>query len=76
MSSRAKYDVAAVGVGAAGFVDQTRSTVLFAPNLAWRDEPVKKQVEERIGLPVVVENDANAAAWAESRLALRAISSM
>jgi len=65
---QAKYDVAAVGVGAAGFVDQTRSTVLFAPNLAWRDEPVKKLVEERIGRPVVVENDANAAAWAESRL--------
>jgi glucokinase len=65
---QAKYDVAAVGVGAAGFVDQTRSTVLFAPNLAWRDEPVKKLVEERIGRPVVVENDANAAAWAESKL--------
>jgi glucokinase len=65
---QAKYDVAAVGIGAAGFVDQTRSTVLFAPNLAWRDEPVKKQVEERIGRPVVVENDANAAAWAETKL--------
>lgn len=64
----AKHDVAAVGVGAAGFVDQTRSTVLFAPNLAWRDEPVKKLVEERIGRPVVVENDANAAAWAEAKL--------
>ena len=38
---------------------------MFAPNLAWRDEPVKKQVEERVGVPVIVENDANAAAWAE-----------
>ena len=64
----ARYEVDAVGIGAAGFVDQTRSTVLFAPNLAWRDEPVKKQVEERIGRPVVVENDANAAAWAEAKL--------
>ena len=63
-----RYDVDAVGIGAAGFVDQTRSTVLFAPNLAWRDEPVKKLVEERIGRAVVVENDANAAAWAETRL--------
>src|SRR5271165_6631820 len=63
-----QYEIEAVGIGAAGFVDQTRSTVLFAPNLAWRDEPVKKLVEERIGRPVVVENDANAAAWAEAKL--------
>jgi glucokinase len=41
---------------------------LFAPNLAWRDEPLKKQVEDRFGLPVIVENDADAALWAESML--------
>jgi len=64
----ARHDVEAVGIGAAGFVDHTRSTVLFAPNLAWRDEPVKELVEARIGRPVVVENDANAAAWAEVKL--------
>jgi glucokinase len=64
----ARHEVEAIGIGAAGFVDQTRSNVLFAPNLAWRDEPVKKLVEERIGRSVVVENDANAAAWAETKL--------
>jgi glucokinase len=63
-----RHTVVAVGIGAAGFVDETRSTVLFAPNLAWRDEQVKKRVEERIGRTVIVENDANAAAWAETRL--------
>jgi len=63
-----RYEVDAVGIGAAGFVDQARANVLFAPNLAWRDEPVKKLVEERIGRPVIVENDANAAAWAETML--------
>jgi glucokinase len=63
-----RYEVSAVGIGAAGFVEETRSTVLFAPNLAWRDEPVKKRVEERIGRTVIVENDANAAAWAEATL--------
>ena len=62
---RAAHDVEAVGVGAAGFVDVARSTVLFAPNLAWRDEHLKRDLEARLFLPVVIENDANAAAWGE-----------
>jgi glucokinase len=64
----ADHDVEAAGLGAAGFVDAARSTVLFAPNLAWRNEPLRAAVEQRTGLPVVVENDANAAAWAETAL--------
>jgi glucokinase len=62
-----RHEVSAIGIGAAGFVDETRSVVMFAPNLAWRDEPVKKRVEERLGCAVMVDNDANAAAWAEAR---------
>jgi glucokinase len=61
------HAVEAVGIGAAGFVDQKRSTVMFAPNLAWRNEPLRADVQKRVGLPVVVENDANAAAWGEAR---------
>jgi glucokinase len=57
----------AIGVGSAGFVDSERSTVLFAPNLAWRDVAVRDQVSVATGVPVVVENDANAAAWGEFR---------
>jgi glucokinase len=64
---RASHEVAAVGIGAAGFIDAERSTVLFAPNLAWRDEPLRDDVSRLVGLPVVVENDANAAAWGEYR---------
>lgn len=60
-------EVEAVGLGAAGFVDETRSVVRFAPNLAWREEPLRKRVGSLVGLPVVVENDANAMAWAETR---------
>jgi glucokinase len=63
----AGHQVAAIGLGAAGFVDRERATMLFAPNLAWRDEPLKQRVEERLGREVVVENDANASAWAEAR---------
>ncbi|MEV7213235.1 ROK family glucokinase [Kitasatospora cineracea] len=60
-------DVAAVGVGAPGFVNRDRSTVLMAPNIAWENEPLKQRVEELTGLETVVENDANCAAWAEFR---------
>ncbi|SIO86772.1 ROK family glucokinase [Nocardiopsis sp. JB363] len=64
---RQEYTVRAVGVGAAGFVDERRSKVLFAPHLSWREEPLKDALSVRLGLPVVVENDANASAWAEVR---------
>jgi glucokinase len=63
----AAHQVDAVGIGAAGWIDASRSTVLFAPNIAWRDEPLRDYVSEAVGLPVIVENDANAAAWAEFR---------
>ncbi|GLF94143.1 ROK family glucokinase [Streptomyces yaizuensis] len=61
------HTVDAVGIGAAGYVDDKRATVIFAPNIDWRHEPLKDKVEQRVGLPVVVENDANAAAWGEYR---------
>ncbi|MFI7613187.1 ROK family glucokinase [Nonomuraea terrae] len=60
-------EIEAVGVGAAGFVDETRSMVRFAPNLAWREEPLQKKISGLVGLPVVIENDANAMAWGETR---------
>jgi glucokinase len=59
--------VKAIGVAAAGYVDASRSVVLFAPNLAWRDEPLRDDLERRTGMPVLVENDANAATWGEFR---------
>ncbi|MCB0905934.1 MAG: ROK family glucokinase [Nocardioidaceae bacterium] len=62
---RTDHEVAAVGVGAAGYVDSSRSVVMFAPNLAIEDLNLRADLEARIGLPVVVENDANAAAWGE-----------
>ncbi|MEP7055840.1 MAG: ROK family glucokinase [Actinomycetota bacterium] len=64
---RKEHDVTAIGVGAAGFIDSARSTVMFSPNLAWRDEPLRERISDRIGLPVVIENDANAAGWAEAK---------
>ncbi len=63
----ARHEISVVGVGAAGYIDQTRSRVLFAPNIAWRDVDLKAELEERLALPFVIENDANAAAWGEFR---------
>ena len=65
-----EFEVGAIGVAAAGFVSADRSTLLFAPNIAWRDYPLKEHVRALIAdddVRVVVENDANAAGWAEFR---------
>lgn len=64
---RQNHDVVGVGVGAAGFIDADRRTVVFAANLAWRDRPLADELERMVSLPVVVENDANAAGWGEFR---------
>jgi glucokinase len=62
---RTDHPVEAVGVGAAGYVDRSRSKVLLAPNLAWRDIDLRAELEPRLDVPVLIENDANAAAWGE-----------
>ena len=62
-----EHKIDAVGVACAGFIDRSGSTVLFAPNLAWRDEPFKRDLESVLHLPVILENDANAATWGEFR---------
>jgi glucokinase len=62
-----RHEVTAVGVGAAGFVDRASGTVVFAPNLAWRGEPLRAKLTGMLGLPVMVDNDGNASAWAEVR---------
>ncbi|WP_367130960.1 ROK family protein [Saccharothrix sp. HUAS TT1] len=63
----ARHRVTAVGLAVAGFVASDRRTVRFAPHLAWRQAPVADRIARRVGLPVVLEHDANAAALAEHR---------
>lgn len=62
-----RNEVSAIGLAVAGFVSEDRSIVRFAPHLPWTDVAVARQVRGRLGLPVVLEHDANAAAWAERR---------
>jgi len=64
---RSRHHVESVGIGAAGWVDNAQAVVAFSPHLAWRSEPLRDKLIERIDLPLIVDNDANAAAWAEYR---------
>ena len=60
--------VVAVGVAAAGFMSADREMMYHSPNIAaWRNEPLKKRIETKTKLPVLLENDANSAGWAEFR---------
>ncbi|CAN5789246.1 ROK family glucokinase [soil metagenome] len=57
----------AIGVGIPGWTSADRRRVIYSPNLPWRDEALADHLETTTGLGVVLENDANAAAWAEYR---------
>jgi glucokinase len=63
----ANHEVIGAGVAAAGFIDADQSTIIYAPNISWRNEPFKAKLEAKLKIPVIIENDANAAAWAEYR---------
>ncbi|GAP56528.1 glucokinase, partial [Arthrobacter sp. Hiyo6] len=56
-----------VGIGAAGWMDLEGGTVLFSPHLAWRNEPLRDNLQRLLRRPVLLTNDADAAAWAEWR---------
>jgi glucokinase len=63
-----QHSVSSVGVSAAGFVSSDRKTMLATPNIAdWNGVDLDHQLNQLIGLPVVIENDANAAAWGEAK---------
>jgi glucokinase len=53
-----------IGIGAAGDIDRDRGVVRFSPNLLWKDVPIVRLIREKFNLKVVLDNDANAAAWA------------
>lgn len=51
--------IQSLGIGAPGAVDAEEGRVIFAPNLGWKDIPLRKELEKRLDLPVFVENDCN-----------------
>ena len=60
-------NVDAAGVAAPGFIDVAQSTVYYAPNIPWRSEPLRQLLTDRLDLDITIDNDANAAGWAEFR---------
>ena len=62
------FEISSVGISAAGFVSSDRKTMLATPNIAgWNGVNLDAELTSLIGLPLVIENDANAAAWGEAR---------
>lgn len=64
-SNYGKAKFSAAGVSVPGLLDRVEGTVIFSPNLGWNDVPVRRLLERELGLPVIVENDSNAAALSE-----------
>jgi glucokinase len=71
------HTIVAAGVAAPGFIDATQSTVYYTPNISWRNEPLRDRLLERVQLDITIDNDANAAGWAEFRFGVgRGVSDM
>src|SRR6185436_3589997 len=64
-SVKNKGSIEAVGVSLPGLVDPSTGTAVYVPYFKWRDIPIAKTISTAFGLPVIIDNDANAVALAE-----------
>ncbi len=60
------YGIVGIGVGVPGLVDDN-GTILFAPNLQWRDIPLQRLLTEKFSLPITIDNEANMGALGEQK---------
>jgi glucokinase len=60
-----RHEILGVGIGAPGPLERERGVVVVAPNLGWRDYPLRDRVVDRVGLPATLDNDANCATLGE-----------
>lgn len=60
------YGLVGIGIGVPGIINDA-GTILFAPNLSWSDVPLRAMIEERFGVPVTIDNEANAGAQGEQK---------
>ncbi|WP_214777567.1 ROK family glucokinase [Exiguobacterium sp. s22] len=64
-SGKKKEDFAGAGIGAPGFINFSEGVVEYSPNIGWKDFALVSEFEQAVGLPAVLENDANTAALGE-----------
>jgi glucokinase len=64
-SGASRDDFLGVGIGAPGPLDRQSGVLIVAPNLGWRDFPLRREISERVGLPATLDNDANCATMGE-----------
>lgn len=60
-----RRDFVGIGVGAPGPLDREKGVVLVAPNLGWKDFPLRDRIQGRLNLPTTLDNDANCATFGE-----------
>ena len=60
-----RKDFVGIGVGAPGPLDRANGIVVVAPNLGWKDFPLRERITSRFGLPATLDNDANCATVGE-----------
>jgi glucokinase len=61
----AREDFIGIGVGAPGPLDREKGLVIVAPNLGWKNYPLRDRVQDALGIPTVLDNDANCATLGE-----------
>ena len=65
LSARTNGSIEAVGVSVPGLVDPSIGSAVYVPYFEWRDIPITKTISNAVGLPVIIDNDANAVGLAE-----------
>jgi glucokinase len=62
-----KTRISVCGIGVPGPLDRNRTELLAAPNLTWTNVRIPSLLQKALGIPTIMENDANCAAFGESR---------
>ncbi|NLC32478.1 MAG: ROK family protein [Clostridiales bacterium] len=65
-SSLTLDDIGGIGIGIPGLADNVSGRVIFCTNLGWNDIPLRDEVQKYLNLPILIDNDATVAGFAES----------